>query len=152
MAPRLNLNNLWVQKRNPDTLLLSLESPTNVPLQVRQRRPYGEKYSSTGRQLSVTTCPCMRWLSLVFVDLRFRLGISFSEECGVWLPSEPSSVRLWLCAPLLDVSSISVLHNYIACWSYVTLTTGVSGVFKRTRNKWWLKVITKESLYIIQAV
>ena len=49
MAPRLNLDNLWVQERNPDMLLLSLESPTNVPLQVRQRGPYGEKkYSSTG--------------------------------------------------------------------------------------------------------
>ena len=44
MAPRLNLNNLWVQERNPDILLLSLESPTNVPLQVRQRGPYGEKH------------------------------------------------------------------------------------------------------------
>ena len=47
MAPRLNLNNLWVQEMNPD-ILLSLQSPTNVPLQVRQRGPYGEKYSSTG--------------------------------------------------------------------------------------------------------
>jgi len=53
MVPRLNLNNLWVQERNPDIglLLLSLESPTNVPLQVRQRGPYGEKYSSTGHLL-----------------------------------------------------------------------------------------------------
>ena len=48
MASRLNLNNLWVQERNPDILLLSLESPTNVLLQVRQRGPSGEKYSSTG--------------------------------------------------------------------------------------------------------
>ena len=48
MAPKLNLNNLWVQERNPDILLLSLESPTNEPLQVRQRGPYGEKCSSTG--------------------------------------------------------------------------------------------------------
>jgi len=47
MAPRLNLNNLWVQERNPDIQLLSLESPTNEPLQVRQRGPYGEKCSST---------------------------------------------------------------------------------------------------------
>jgi len=48
MAPRLNLNNLWVQERNTDILLLSLESPTNEPLQVRQRGRYGEKCSSTG--------------------------------------------------------------------------------------------------------
>ena len=48
MAPRLNLNSLWVQERNPDILLLSLEIPTNEPLQVCQRGPNGEKCSSTG--------------------------------------------------------------------------------------------------------
>jgi len=48
METRLNLNSLWVQERNPDILLLSLESPTSEPLQVRHRGPYGEKYSSAG--------------------------------------------------------------------------------------------------------
>jgi len=48
MAPTLNLNNLWFQERNPDILILSLESPTSEPLQVLERGLYGEKYSSTG--------------------------------------------------------------------------------------------------------
>jgi hypothetical protein len=49
VATRQNLNNLWVQERNPDILLLfSQKSPQTNPLQVHQRGPYGEKYSSTG--------------------------------------------------------------------------------------------------------
>ena len=48
VAPRQNLINLWVQEKNPDILLLfSRKSPQKNPLQVRQRGPYGQKYSST---------------------------------------------------------------------------------------------------------
>ena len=44
----LNLNVLWVQKRNPDRVPFSFkESRQANPLQVPQRGPYGEKYLLT---------------------------------------------------------------------------------------------------------
>ena len=44
-----NLNDLWVQERNPDILSFSLKKSWQVnPLQVPQQGPYGERYLLTG--------------------------------------------------------------------------------------------------------